>query len=129
MIIPANLSAASAMNGFKNYLIAGFHVDIPTQVIAAGDFVSATATTPLNNTASTISQVQIQYSGVQSVYNVVYGSLNNLFAASTYEVRSMYFFDTTNLNVFTVVVNQTGGNITIPDIRVNCVGFLFLAPF
>lgn len=128
MINPSNLAAASALSGFKNYLSSPFSVVITGQVLAAGTFVSATASTALNNTNS-VSQVQVQYSGVQTDWNVIYGSVNNYFSASTYEIESLYYFDSTNLNVFTVVVNQTGGNITIPTITINCKGFLYLAPF
>lgn len=128
MINPSNLSAASALSGFKNYLSTPFSTVIAGQVLAAGTFVSATASTALNNSNS-VSQVQVQYSGIQTDWNVMYGSINNYFSASTYEVESLYYFDSTNLNVFTVVVNQTGGNVTIPTITINCKGFLYLAPF
>lgn len=123
-----NLAAISSLSGLKNYISSPFSVVIAGQTLAAGAFVSATASTPLNN-ANSISQLQIQYSGVQTDWNVVYGSINNYFAGGNYEIESLYYFDATNLNVFTVVVNQTGGNVTIPTITINCKGFLYLAPF
>lgn len=130
MINPSRSSASSKFSGLKNYNPLGspFSVVVVGQVLAARAFVSATATTPLNN-SNAVSQVQVQYSGVQTDWNVVYGSINNYFSASTYEIESLYYFDSTNLNVFSVVVNQTGGNVTIPTITINCRGFLYLAPF
>lgn len=130
MLNVQNLAASSALSGFKNYnpLGAPFSVIIAGQTLTAGTFVSATASTALNNT-NAVSQVQVQYAGAQTDWNVVYGSINNYFAASTYEIESLYYFDSTNLNVFTVVVNQTGGNVTIPTITINCRAFLYLAPF
>lgn len=130
MINPSNSAASSKLSGLKNYnpLGAPFSVVVTGQILAAGAFVSATASTPLNN-SNAISQIQIQYSGVQTDWNVVYGSVGNFFAASTYEIDSLYYFDSINLNVFSVVVNQTGGNVTIPTITINCRGFLYLAPF
>lgn len=127
-VIPKNLSAASVMDGFKNYQSSNFSVVIASQTLTAGHFVSTTASTALNNSNS-ISQVQIQYSGVSSEYYIMNGSVNTFWASSTYEIESFYYFDSTNLNVFTVVVNQTGGNIIIPTITINCSAFLFLAPF
>lgn len=128
MIFPKNLAASSAMNGFKNYSASSFSVVIASQTLAVGHFVSATASTPLNN-ANSISQVQLQYSGVAANYFIVNGSLNTFWDSNNYEIESYYYFDGANLNVFTVVVNQTGGNYTIPAITINCRGFLFIAPF
>lgn len=123
-----NLAATSKLSGFKNYQSSSFSTAIAGQNLAAGGFVSATASTPLNNSNS-VSEVQVQYSGVQTDWNVVYGSINNYFAGGNYEIESLYYFDSTNLNVFTVVVNQTGGVVAIPAITINCRGFLYLAPF
>lgn len=122
-----NLVAISSLSGLKNYNKVGapFSVVIPGQTLTTGSFVSATASTPLNN-ANAISQLQIQYSGVQTDWNVVYGSINNYFASSTYEIESLYYFDSTNLNVFTVIANQSAGSVTIPSITVNCVGWLYV---
>lgn len=128
MIDPSKLAAASAMNGFKNYLVGTFSVTIPGQTLPAGGFVSAIASTALNN-ANSISQVQLQYSGVATNYFIVNGSLNTFWDSGNYEIESYYYFDGINLNVFTVVVNQTAGNYVIPTIVINCRGFLFLAPF
>lgn len=128
MIIPANLAAASAMDGFKNYNSVNFSVVIPGQTLASGTFISATANTPLNRSNS-ISQVQLQYAGLSSEYYIVNGSVNTFWSGGDYEIESYYYFDTTNLNLFTILGNQTAGNITIPTITINCRGFLFLAPF
>lgn len=116
------------MDGFKNYSTATFNTTIAGQTLAAGHFVSATVSTPLDNTNS-ISQVLVQYGGVSSNTYLLNGIIANNFAAGSYQIESLYYFDSTNLNVFTVVVNETAGNVTIPTITINCRGFLFLAPF
>lgn len=123
-----NLAAASAFSGLKNDASVSFSAVITGQTLTAGAFVSVLASTPLTRTNS-VSQVQVQYSGVQTDWNVVYGSINNYFAGGNYEIESLYYFDATKLNVFTVVANQTGGNVAIPTITINCKGFLYLAPF
>lgn len=128
MIIPKNLAATSGLSGFKNYTAVPFSVSVPGQNLGAGAFVSYTASTLLNNTNS-ISQVQVQYSGISSSYYIMNGTVLTRWNASQYEIQSYYYFDATNLNVFTVIVNQTAGVIAIPAITINCRGFLFLAPF
>lgn len=57
------------------------------------------------------------------------GLVNTFWNSGQYEIESYYYFDATNLNVFSVIVNQTAGSITIPNITINCRGFLFIAPF
>jgi len=128
MIIPKNLAAAGGLDGFKNYSAASFSVNVPTQNLGAADFISFTASTPLNNSNS-ISQVQLQYSGLSNDYYIMNGIVNTFWNSGDYEIESYYYFDGTNLNVFTVIANQTAGIITIPDITINCRGFLFIAPF
>jgi len=128
MIIPKNLAASGGLDGFKNYLASTFSVNVPTQSLAAGRFISFTASTALNN-ANSISQVQVQYSGLSSNYYIMNGLVNTFWNSGDFEVESYYYFDGTNLNVFTVIVNQMAGSITIPNIAINCRGFLFIAPF
>lgn len=128
MIIPSKLVAASAMDGFKNYQSSSFSVSVPTQNLAAGHFISYTASTNLNN-ANSISQVQVQYNGLSSNYYVMYGLTNTTWSSGNYEIESYYYFDTSKLYVYSVIVNQTASSITIPAITINCRGFLFLAPF
>ncbi len=128
MIIPANIAAASAMDGFKNYLASSFSVNVPAQTLGVGGFVSYTATTPLNNTNS-ISQTQVQYSGLSSDYYVVNGSILTSWDSGNLEVQTYYYFDSMNLNVFTVLINQSGGSYSLPSINISCRGFLFIAPF
>lgn len=128
MIIPKNLAGVSSLSGFKNYSTGTFSAAVVSQNIAAGGYISATASTPLNNSNAT-TQVQVQYAGIQTAWNAVYGSINNYFAAGAYEIESFTYFDSTNVNVFSVIANQTGGVITIPAITINCRAFLYKAPF
>lgn len=127
-IIPSKLVAASIFDGFKNYQSTSFSVSVPTQNLGAGDFVQYSASSALNNTNS-ISQVQIQYSGLTSEYLVINGSLTTNWSANNYQIETFYYFSGSTLYVYNVIVNQTGGTITIPNITINCRGFLFIAPF
>jgi len=128
MMIPKNLAAAGGLDGFKNYLSSSFSVNVPAQTLGVGDFVSYSASTPLNNSNS-ISQVQVQYSGLASEYYIINGSILTSWDSGNLEVQTYYYFDGTNLNVFTVLVNQSGGSYSLPTIDINCRGFLFIAPF
>ncbi len=127
-IIPSILIASSAMDGFKNYQSTSFSVTVPSQNLGAGDFVQYTTSSALNNTNS-ISQVQIQYSGISGEYMVVNGSNTINEASATYQIESFYYFSGGTLYVYNVIVNQTPNTITIPTITINCRAFSFLAPF
>lgn len=127
-INPSIIVASSSMDGFKNYDSASFSVSVPSQNLGSLDFVTYTATTPLSNTNS-ISQVQIQYSGLDSDYYVMYGTMVSNWSSSSYQIESVYYFDTTTLTVVNYIINQTTSTITIPAITINCRGFLFIAPF
>lgn len=128
MITPKNIAAASALSGFKNYLSSSFSVAVPGQSLGAGAFISFTASTPLDNDNS-ISQVQVQYSGLSNDYYIMNGTVQTDWSSGDLQVQSYYYFDSTNLNVFTVLVNLSAGSISVPAITINCRGFLFLAPF
>lgn len=123
-----NIAAISALSGLKALPSSSFSTSIASQTLGAGQFVSALASTALSNTNS-ISQVQVNYAGINSNNYIFYGDASNDFDSGNYQVESFYYFDAINLNVLTIVSNQTGGNYTIPAITVNCRGFLYLAPF
>lgn len=124
----SNLTSVSSASGFKNYLTSTFSVTIPTQTLAVGGYTIVTASTPLNN-ANSISQVQVNWGGLETIYRILNGYMFDYFGGATYEVQSYYYFTGTNLVVETSVSNQSGGPVTIPTITINCRGFLFLAPF
>lgn len=123
-----NLTSVSSASGYKNYLASTFSATVPAQTLAAGTFATVTASTPLNNTNS-ISQVQVNWGGLETFYRILNGYIFNRYAGNTYEVQSFYYFNATTLFVQTIVSNQTGGNVNIPTITITCRGFLFLAPF
>ncbi len=127
-IIPSKLAAASAMDGFKNYNSSSFSVSVPTQNLGAGDFVQYTASTSLSNTNS-ISQVQVQYSGLDSNTYVLYGDTVSNWSSGSYQIETFYYFTSGTLYVYNVIVNQTASTISLPAITINCRGFLFIAPF
>lgn len=127
----SKLSAASAFSGFKNSSAVSFQATIGTQSVLAGHFLSTTATTPLNN-ANSISQVQIQYGGLETFYRVVPGLTILRYPTYTtpnFEIGSVVYFSGGILNVFTYLANQTAGTIVVPDIIISCRAFLFIAPF
>lgn len=118
----------STADGFKNYGNASFSTTISGGSLGAGAFVSATATTSLSNSNS-ITQVSTQYSGLESFWRTINGVFVGNYGGGNYQVQTFYYFTSTTLSVVTVVVNQTGGTITIPTITINCRAFLFQTPF
>jgi len=123
--------ATSLFSGFTNYSTATFSTTIAGQNIGALSYVSASATTPLNNT-NAVTQVQIQLSGLDSFWRLLPGNLTINYpnsSAPNYQVEVLSYFKSGTLHVDTYVINQTGGTITIPTITINCRAFLFLAPF
>lgn len=126
-----NLAATSAADGFKNYSSVSFSASIASQNIAAGGYATASASTPLNN-ANAVSQVQVQFSGVNSFWQVLTGSIYQDVpdsASMTYEIEAISYFTGGNAKVDTYIINETAGTISIPAITINCRAFLFLAPF
>jgi len=122
------ISSTSLADSFKNYDSDSFSSSIAGQTLTAGTFVSTTATMPLSNTNS-ICQVQTQYSGLETFYRVINGQAVGNYGGGSYQIQTFYYFTSTTLTVMTIVVNQTGGNVTIPAITINCRATLFQAPF
>jgi len=124
--------ATSGFSGFGNYKSVSFSVSIPSQGIATGNYVGPyTASATLNN-SNAVTEVQLQYSGLDSFWREVPGYINILVpnaGAVTYEVQSFTYFKNGSVYVDTYISNQTGGTVTIPAITVNCRAFLFIAPF
>lgn len=117
--------------GFKNYDSKDFSVSVPAQNLTVGNFVSYTATTPLNNT-NAISQVQIRYNNLESFYRIVQGNTILRYPSYTtpdFEVGSIVYFTGGVVNVFTYIANQTAGTVAVPAFTINCRAFLYLAPF
>lgn len=131
MINPSIVSAGGSMSGFKNYTpTVTFSTTVTGQALAAGAFVSFTATTTLSNTNS-VSQVQVQYTGLESFYRIIDGNTINdypSFAAPNYEIGTMPYFSGSTLTVYGYIADQAGGS-TFPTITFNCNASLFLAPF
>lgn len=124
----SNLTSVSSASGYKNYLASTFSVSVPAQVLGVGNYLIYTASTPLINTNS-ISQVQVNWGGLDTFYRILNGYIFEYYGGGTYEVQSSYYFDATTLYVNTIIVNQSGAPVNIPGITINCRGFLFLAPF
>ena len=124
--------ATSKFSGFGNYKSVSFSATIPSQGIAVSSYIGPyTASATLNNT-NAVTEVQLQYSGLDSFWREVPGWVDILVpnaGAASYEVRSITYFKNGSVYVDTYIINQTGGTITIPAITVNCRASLFIAPF
>ena len=62
-----NIQTTSTADSFKNYTSKSFANTIPSQSIPVGGYVTSSATTSLNNSNS-ISQVQVNYGGLEGFY-------------------------------------------------------------
>lgn len=131
MIDTSKIIAASAFSGFKNYTAKEFSVSVPAQALGAGDFVQYSASTTLDNT-NAVSQVQIRYTGLETFWRIVPGSVGARFptySAADYEITTLVYFSGGTLSVYSFIVDQTGLGTSIPDITIDCKASLFLAPF
>lgn len=132
MIDTNKIISTNAFSGFQNYTSATFSVSLPGQNLAAGAFLGPIrATTPLNNT-NAISQILIQYSGLDAFTRLLPGSIVVDYPNSgspSYEVESQSYYSGGNLVVDTYISNQTGGVVAIPAITFNVTTSLYVAPF
>lgn len=126
----SKIIATSNFPGFQNYSIVYFSGGIVSQTLVAGGFVSLVISTPLNNT-NAISQVQIQFAGLSNNFLIINGTTDFFPNVPTpnYQVQSQPYYSGGNLNILTVVANNTGSSLTIPTITINVHAFLFIAPF
>lgn len=131
MIDTNKIIAASEFAGFKNYSESTFSVSYAGGNIVAGGYVKVTASTPLNNT-NAVSEVQVQYSGLDSFTRLIPGSIAIDYptvGTRQYQVNTLIYFTGGNLFVDNYIVNQTGGVVAVPAITFNCRAFLYVAPF
>jgi len=123
------IQTTSLASSFKNYKNPpAFSTSVASQTLPVGNFVLAQATINMDNT-NAISQVQVQYSGLETFWHVITGTVSTLYSSSTYEIQTFYSFSGSLLTVNVVVANQSAGSVVIPAITINCKAFLFLAPF
>lgn len=132
MIDTNKIISTNAFSGFQNYTSVPFSTSIAGQNLGAGAFIGPIrATTPLNNT-NAISQILIQYSGLDAFTRLLPGSIvvdyPNINSAS-YEIESFSYYSGGNLVVDTYISNQTGGTVVIPAITFNVTASLYVAPF
>lgn len=123
--------ATTLFSGFGNYGSVPFSAVIAGQNLGAGAVVSAGASTPLNNT-NAISQVQVQYTGLDAFWRLLPGVVIADYpnaSSPNYQIESFSYFTNGILHVDTYISNQTGGTVAIPAITISCRAFLFLAPF
>lgn len=125
------IAAASIFAGFSNYSEKDFSTTIGGGNLSAGGFTSATATVNFSH-GNSISEVKIQYSGLDTFWRLLPGSLIVDYPDATspsYQIESFSYFSGNTLSVTTYISNQTGGTVSIPAITINCRAFLFIAPF
>lgn len=126
-----NIQFHSEIPGFGNYTSTTFSVSIPSQSIGVGAYVKYSAHAALNN-SNAVSQVLVQYSGVETSWRLMTGSIffnlpNN--TSPSYQIESVTYYKSGNVYVDTYISNQSGSSVVIPAITVNCKASLFKAPF
>lgn len=127
-----SIVTSSHFSGFKNYSkTPTFSASIAGGALAVNSERHATATITLDNT-SAITQLQVQWSGADSIWRVIPGQLSVDFpdwTSPSYQLETQMSFSGGILSVKTYAVNETPGSITLPAITINCEAFLFVAPF
>jgi hypothetical protein len=136
-----NVQYTNLFDGFKNYdnktgsnsihqllgLSAGTSV-----VVTAGSYIGPVSITiPLNN-SNAVSQVLVQYGGLESFYRLLPGIIIVDYpdaGSASYQIQSISYYSGGNLHIDNYVINETGGSVTVPDITFNCTASLFKAPF
>lgn len=123
--------SGSEFSGFKNYQAVTFSTAYGGGTLTVGTYAMVSATTPLNN-SNAVSEVQVQFSGLETFYRLVPGSIAVDYPTSgtrTYEIEVIEYFLGGNLHMDFYIVNQTAGSVTVPAITFNCRAFLYVAPF
>jgi len=123
-----NLQFADSLGGLANYENDAFNFAVNGHNLSAGGVSLWTTTWPINN-SNTVSSIQLNYSGLETVWRYTSGALNLAFGGGTYNVETLTYYLAGNLHVETYVINQTGGTLAIPAFSVNVHVSLFNAPF
>lgn len=120
----------SALAGLANYNSTSFNFTITSHSLPTANVTAWNSQWPLNN-ANAISAVQINYSGVETVWRPIAGAsaINVPYVGTQYQLETITYYSGGNFKISTYVINETGGTITIPLIIVNVRIFLYNAPF
>jgi hypothetical protein len=116
----------SGLSGLANTDSVSTSFIIPTQVIATGTYVVYGTSVGLIR-QDDIGQIQVNYQGVENVWRPICGMETTDF--TTYELETLTYYNNGQMYITTYAVNETGGNVTLPNIQVNVRVFLYLAPF
>lgn len=133
MINTNNLIFISTLAGFGQYTpTVSFSASISAQSLGAGNFIGPIRAEVALNNENAISQVQIQYSGLDSFTRILPGNILVNYpnaGSASYQVQSYSYFSGGILFVDSYIINETGGSVSIPAITFNCTADLFAAPF
>jgi hypothetical protein len=124
----SQLQFAGSLGGLANYDTASFHFTVNAQTLAVGNVSEWTTVWAMDNTNS-ISGVQINYAGLETVWRYCGGAVVVNFDSGNYQLETLTYYLGNLFHVETYVINQTGGSLSIPQFDVNVRLFLYNAPF
>lgn len=126
----SQLQFDSSLAGLGNYLSTSFNFVVNSHSLPAGNASSWSSSWPLNN-SNAISGVQVNYTGLETVWRPVSGSMaiNIPYVTPQYQILAITFYQGGSFNITIYISNQTGGTITVPAFAVSVRLFLFNAPF
>lgn len=126
-----DISFWTQFSGLHNFKTVDFSVTIPAQNIGVSSYVEYTASTAMTRNEA-LNQMTIQYSGIETNKRILDGVVivnKPVYNAADYQLLSVSWYASGTLYVKTIISNQTGGTVAIPQIIVNCSASLFLVPF
>jgi hypothetical protein len=120
----------SAIAGLGNTTSTSFFFDIPSHTVPVGGATAWLSSWPLDN-PSAISSVQINLSGLETLWRPVSGSiaLKIPYSGTQYEIEIITYYSGGRFRIAAYMVNEIGSTVTIPHIIVNVRIFQFNAPF
>jgi hypothetical protein len=137
MINTNKIVASNVFSGFQNSKTVDFGVAYDGGTIPVGGYVGPIRATVALPNANSISQIQLQYIGLESFSRLVSGYTFQNYpsgATVTYQIQSYTYFSNGLLYQDNYISNQTGNvvapaTVTIPAITFQSRAFLFNAPF
>lgn len=124
----SNIQFDSSLAGLENYQSESFNFEVTAHNLAAGAVSRWRTSWPIENNNS-ISSIQINYAGLETVWRYVSGAIVALYGGGNYELETLTYYEGDVLRVETYVINQTGGIVAVPGFFVNVHVYLYNAPF
>jgi len=131
----ARISIASGFKGTSiltnsNSISSFFSLSPGTSInILTGNFAGPIPVTIPTVNSNAATQVQFQLSGLESYWHVINGNFVGNYSSNTYQILAFYAYNATTLTIYFIIVNQSAGTVTVPDITFNCRAYLFIAPW